>query len=81
MVLKRPPEINTIQWLNKTTFHQILRSNLYITKTKDMRWVSELIPRFTKIFEYRKIFDVIVSEIKNSAFIQNLSPNAHPGVE
>ena len=37
-------------------------------------WVSELIPRFTKIFEYSKNFEVIVFGVKNSAFIQNLSP-------
>ena len=37
-------------------------------------WVSELIPRFTKIFEYSKNFEVIVFGIKNCAFKRNLSP-------
>ena len=44
-------------------------------------WDSELIPRFTKIFENWENFTVIVLGIKNSAFTQNLSPNAHPGAE
>ena len=44
-------------------------------------WDSELIPRFTKIFENLENFTVIVLGIKNSAFTQNLSPNAHPGAE
>ena len=44
-------------------------------------WDSDLIPRFTKIFENWENFTVIVLGIKNSAFTQNLSPNAHPGVE
>ena len=44
-------------------------------------WVSELIPRFTKIFEYSKNFEVIVFSIKNSAFTRNLSPLARTRAE
>ena len=37
-------------------------------------WNSNIIPRFTKIFEYSKNFQVIVIGIRNDAFTRNLSP-------
>ena len=44
-------------------------------------WVSKIIPRFTKIFEYWKTFYVIVFAIKNNASSQNLSPLARSRAE
>ena len=44
-------------------------------------WVSELIPRLTKIFEYSKNFEAIVFSITNCAFIRNLSPWARSRAE
>ena len=43
-------------------------------KLNGNRWASKIIPRFTKMFEYWKIFSIIVIGIKNSAFPWNLSP-------
>ena len=44
-------------------------------------WVSKIIPRFTKMFEYWKICSVIVFGIENSAFSRNLSPWARSRAE
>ena len=46
-----------------------------------VRWNSNFIPRFTKMFEYWNIFSAIVFGIKNSAFPRNLSPWAHSRAE
>ena len=39
-----------------------------------VRWNSNFIPKFTKIFEYSKNFRVIVFVIQNNAFRRSLSP-------
>jgi len=47
----------------------------------EQRWVSNFIPRFTKMFKYWRIFSVIVFGIINSAFPRSLSPCAHSRAE
>ena len=47
----------------------------------EQRWDSDIIPRFTKIFEFLQNFKVIVLSVKNNAFLQNLSPWTRFGVE
>ena len=44
-------------------------------------WDSNLIPKFTKIFEYSKNFRFIVFVIKNDVFRRNLSPWARSRAE
>ena len=68
-------EIGQISW-ELPLFTWILinsRNSAYVCISREW-WVSELIPRFTKIFEYSKNFEVIVFGIKNNALIKNLSP-------
>ena len=65
-----------------TIISSILSSHLwFINLCPWYWWVSELIPRFTKIFEYLKNLGVIVFGIKKSTIIRNLSPWARSRAE
>ena len=62
-----------------------VKSATYETETFSLRrvlWLySNLIPKFTKIFECSKNMRVIVFVIQNSAFRRNLSPWARSRAE
>ena len=46
-----------------------------------LRWDSNIIPRFTKTFEYSKYFEVIVFSIRSNDFTWNLGPWAFSRAE
>ena len=89
--------LESSQWAKKDELHrkvnlknvQSWKTNFYFTniilKPIEFQlqnwWDSDLIPKFTKNFEFWKNSCTIVFRNKKSARIQNLSPYAHPRVE